>query len=164
MNKITKLLIAMFDADQHYIYHGPRETWDVLARANTAWLSTWIKGHGWPTIGEVGEKGAQAAWIIVQHSDHDYTFQKDCFELMTRSWEENHKNVNRAYIATLEDRININAGKPQRFGTQWDRDESGKLYLQPIKDETKMKRLRKEYGLPCQAPIKLDTSSILEGT
>ena len=43
---------------------------------NTAWLCGVVDHHGWPGASLVGEDGAQAAWLLVQHADQDPGFQR----------------------------------------------------------------------------------------
>lgn len=49
--------------------------------------------------------------------------------------------------AYLTDRVLVNSGKPQRYGTQMYRNDSGELVLRPIEDEKSIDELRKELGL-----------------
>jgi hypothetical protein len=51
-----------------------------IDRKNTAWLKMVVTAHGWPGKSAVGEDGAQAAWLLVQHADHDRDFQKQCLK------------------------------------------------------------------------------------
>src|SRR5690606_8806812 len=39
--------------------------------ANTEWLKAHVADHGWPTVSEVGPRGAHSAWLLAQHSDLD---------------------------------------------------------------------------------------------
>jgi hypothetical protein len=43
---------------------------------NAARLQELIAEHGWPTRATVGEDGAEAAWIIVQHAIGNPPFQR----------------------------------------------------------------------------------------
>src|SRR5678816_3538187 len=59
---------------------------------NTMWLDEIIKQHGWPTKSLVGEDGAQAAFLIVQHSPAPQ-FQKKCLELLERAVKQNEADI-----------------------------------------------------------------------
>src|SRR4051794_26575249 len=48
-----------------------------IDRDNTDRMKEIVK-KGWPGKSLVGRDGAQAAWILVQHADHDRSFQKEC--------------------------------------------------------------------------------------
>src|SRR5688500_2512573 len=49
---------------------------------NTAWLAARLEEHGWPRRSEVGDKAAQAVWLLAQHADRDPEFQRRCLDLM----------------------------------------------------------------------------------
>lgn len=42
-----------------------------------------IAAQGWPTVTTAGRDGAEAAWLIAQHSDADPAFQARALELLT---------------------------------------------------------------------------------
>jgi hypothetical protein len=50
--------------------------------ANTARMKRIVAERGWPGRSLVGDDGAQAAWLLVQHADHDPAFQRACLELL----------------------------------------------------------------------------------
>ena len=50
---------------------------------NLPWIRQVIAEHGWPGRSDVGDDGAQAAWLLVQHADADPAFQRDCLGLLT---------------------------------------------------------------------------------
>src|SRR6187549_53113 len=54
----------------------------------TMWLDEVILQQGWPTKSLVGEDGAQAAFLIVQHSPAPQ-FQKKCLELLEKAVGQN---------------------------------------------------------------------------
>ena len=56
-------------------------------RENTAWLKALVGRIGWPTPALVGEDGAHAAWLLVQHADLDPAFQAECLPLLRAAAE-----------------------------------------------------------------------------
>lgn len=111
---------------------------------NTMWLDEIIKQHGWLTKSLVGEDGAQAAFLIVQHSPAPQ-FQKKCLELLEKAVSQNEADmINLAY---LTDRIRIFEGKPQVYGTQGQTDADGFLIPFPIEDEKHVDERRQSIGL-----------------
>ena len=76
-----------------------------------------VSEHGWPDEQIVGEDGATAAWLIVQHAIGLPDFQRSCLHLMR--CEANEGRIAQWQVAYLEDRIAMQEGRPQRYGTQW---------------------------------------------
>lgn len=87
----------------------------AVDRDNTAWLVRVIDTRGWPLRAHVGDEAAVAAWLIVQHADHDPAFQRRCLELLQALPDG---EVEPARLAMLVDRVLVNGGRPQRYGTQ----------------------------------------------
>ena len=83
---------------------------------NATWIREIVAEHGWPGKTLVGEDGAHAAWLIVQHQDPDVAFQRRCLELMRLAFESGE--VTARDLAFLTDRVLSNEGKPQMYGTQ----------------------------------------------
>lgn len=102
-----------------------------------------IENIGWPTISKVDKKGAQAAWLIAQHSDKDIVFQKECLSLM----KDNKDDVSDISLAYLKDRVLKNQDKKQIYGTQLRKDEEGNLEPYPIKNKEEVDKRRSEIGL-----------------
>jgi hypothetical protein len=111
---------------------------------NTMWLDEIIRQQGWPTKSLVGEDGAQAAFLIVQHSPAPQ-FQKKCLELLERAVNQNEADI--INLAYLTDRIRTFEGKPQVYGTQGQTNADGLIIPFPIEDEEHVDERRKAIGL-----------------
>ena len=81
-------LLSLADADQHF-----RRTWAGLdgdasrdamttEHARAARLAEIVDERGWPGAPLVGDDGTRAAWLIVQHADHDVDFQERALALV----------------------------------------------------------------------------------
>jgi hypothetical protein len=114
-----------------------------LDATHTNKLKEIIDKIGWPTITQVGKNGSEQAWLLAQHADHDPDFQAFCLDLMK---ELPLGEVNPSHIAYLEDRVRVNRGEPQLYGTQFDQI-GGKHVLFPIEDENEVNSRRNEVGL-----------------
>lgn len=112
---------------------------------NTKWLKEIVTKIGWPTPDKVGEAASHAAWLIVQHADHDIDFQKLCLALLSEAFEQ--EQVKGSCLAYLTDRVAVNSDQEQTYGTQFHRNESGNLVPKPIKDREKIEERRKKMGL-----------------
>jgi hypothetical protein len=115
---------------------------------NTARMKEIIAKHGWPGKGLVGDDGAHAAWLLVQHADEDREFQKRCLALLERAVKA--REASAVDLAYLTDRVLVAEKKKQLYGTQF-RSVDGKMEPHPIEDEKNVDRRRKEAGLPSMA-------------
>jgi hypothetical protein len=116
---------------------------EELDRKHRTRLREIIGRHGWPGKSLVGMDGAQAAWLLVQHSDQDRGFQKQCLALMTAAPKD---EVDARNVAYLTDRVLLAEGKKQRYGTQL-QGESGTFKPRPIEDPAKVDNRRAEMGM-----------------
>ena len=73
-----------------------------------------VAEFGWPTSRLVGPDGMRAAWLLVQHADHDVDSQKKCLSMMKK--HINDDQVAKADVAYLTDRVAVNEQKPQYYG------------------------------------------------
>lgn len=113
-------------------------------KVNRERLKEIIAEHGWPTYDMVGTEAARAAWLVVQHSDRDVAFQKKCLALMEPLVEKNQ--VGKANFAYLWDRVAVNSGKKQRYGSQIEKKD-GKWQPKPVEDPENLDKRRAEVGL-----------------
>lgn len=97
-----------------------------------------IKKHGFPTKELVGEEALSAFWLLIQHQDYDLDLQEECLK---------NCDFEKKDFAHLTDRVRVNGGKPQLFGTQFFRDKDGTLKPRPIEDEGGLEKRRVEHGL-----------------
>ena len=113
-------------------------------QANTAWLAELTGRAGWPGRTLVGEDGAHAAWLLAQHADADRQKQPAFLELLRAAVAKGEASP--GDLAYLEDRVRVHAGQPQRYGTQFTRDDQG-LRPQPIEDPEHLDERRAAVGL-----------------
>jgi hypothetical protein len=106
-------LVEMQEADQAERTGASPEFNDA---ARTERLREIVDEHGWPTCDLVGVDGNSAAWLIAQHSDHDVEFQQQALELMREAVADGTADATE--MAYLEDRVAVNTGEPQVYGTQ----------------------------------------------
>ena len=118
---------------------------------NTEAMKRIVEEIGWPTVSKVGKEASGAAWLLVQHADHDPAFQQRCLELIK---SESGNEVERRNIAYLEDRVRVNTGRPQVYGTQFleTRDEETNQRVvaygpKPIEDFERIDERRALMGL-----------------
>ncbi len=79
------------------------EEWQKVDADNLTYMKTVIDKYGWPGKSMVGSDGAEAAFLMVQHSDNDPTFQKMCLELLIEAVEQDEACA--SDMALLTDRV-----------------------------------------------------------
>jgi len=123
-----------------------------LDRKHTMWMKSVVEKRRWPTISMVGRDGANAAFLLVQHADHDAAFQRRCLDLMQPLAERSE--VSKPDLALLTDRVLLAEGKKQLYGSQFVLDDRGELVPRPIEDEARVDQRREKMGLPPIAEYK----------
>ncbi len=99
----------------------------------------------WPRISEVGERAAKAAFLIVNHHLDTATLAFYLPRLKQRCLEGEAEWL---WYATMYDRLQVQKGLPQRYGTQYRRVEGEEEYeLFPLEDAAMVDRWRDELGL-----------------
>ncbi|MBH1665483.1 DUF6624 domain-containing protein [Stenotrophomonas sp. TWI169] len=110
-------LLRMKDADQAVrdlplTTEGEERVLSAVDAVHTARLKAIVAAHGWPTVAQVGQDGADAAWLLAQHADKDPAFQRSVAEAMEPLVATGQ--VKASNYAYLWDRTH----DPQRYGTQ----------------------------------------------
>ncbi len=111
---------------------------------DTSRLKEIVQAHGWPGASLVGKQGAHDAWLLVQHADLDAAFQRRCLALMEKLPANEVSGKDLAY---LTDRVLLAEGKPQRYGTQFEKDAAGKWVPKQLEDPGRADERRKAVGL-----------------
>jgi len=148
---IAKTILEMAEKDQEFrlaldaknITEERGEEMEAIDQQSMEYLQKVIEEIGWPIISKVGEKASHAAWLLAQHS-HDLEFQKKVLKLMQNEPEGEVKKEN---IAFLQDRVLVNEGKPQVYGTQH-KLQYGKWVPSEIEDSEDVDERRKRMGMP----------------
>ena len=118
--------------------------WMKIDADNTAFMKKVIDKHGWPGKILVGADGALAAFLMVQHATADPAFQERCLVLLRKAVEQGEARA--PDMALLTDRVLVQAGKPQIYGSQF-HTVNGRLVPELIEDEANVDARRKEVGL-----------------
>lgn len=117
----------------------------TIFKKNCNTLKKYFYEYGYPTINTNGKKISHTFWLLVQHCDHDSDFQKAVLKAMKK--ELNNENVDKVDYAYLYDRVQINIGKKQLYGTQVGYDENYKPYIKKLKNPSTVNKRRKAIGL-----------------
>lgn len=119
---------------------------DSIYRANKKEAEIILDSIGFPGFDRVGKRGSTIYFLLVQHADFDPIFQKRVLDSMLPQVKRgNAKSRNYGF---LTDRIAINNGKPQIYGTQLDYTFfRGKAISLETMDPVNINKRRKEIGL-----------------
>lgn len=134
-------LLKMEKSDQAARTGGtPRSEWASMDKMHVERIKEIIAEFGFPTISKVGNDGSNAAWLLIQHADHNPEFQREMLELMeplARSGEINPRNYAYLYDRTHD---------PQRFGTQLTCVD-GVWEPRRLEDPNRVNEFRETYGM-----------------
>jgi hypothetical protein len=100
---------------------------------------------GYPGYNLVGKAGSQHFWLMVQHCDSDPAFQLSVLEKL--KIEVGKRNADASNFGLLTDRVKINTGEKQIFGTQVAYNASGQAYPKNLADSASVNKRRAEIGL-----------------
>lgn len=131
------------------LFRGYHPEMAAAHRENAALLSRAFDAIGWPGRDKLGDDGAAAAFLILQHAIGNPDVQRRGLALMLDAVPLGHANVLDA--AYLSDRIAVMEGREQTFGTQFDWDRDGQLSPSPIRDASSVDERRASVGLPPMA-------------
>lgn len=105
-----------------------------------------FKKHGFPNYDLVGENGSNNFWLLIQHQDNHPEFQQEVLARMKVEADKGKASlINYAY---LTDRVNVNTGQLQVYGTQMKLNASQTSFEpQPVIEPEKLNERRKSIGL-----------------
>jgi hypothetical protein len=119
---------------------------DSVFTTNQKRISEIFEKHGFVGFNLAGEDGSRNFWMIVQHSDHNPEFQKEVLIEMKK--EVDKQNAISTSYGLLVDRVNLNTGKAQVYGTQVTYNmNNGQAYPKKLKDSITVNERRKSIGL-----------------
>ena len=114
-------------------------------------LNEMFEEYGFLDYDLVGEKGSSHFWLLVQHQDKHPEFQEAVLAAMKEAVDQ--KNASELDYAYLLDRVLVNGGQLQVYGTQMSLNADSTSYIpKPVEDPEKLDKRRKKVGLP---PISL---------
>lgn len=147
---LAKLISDMAEMDQleRKKARQKQKTYSGLAKSDilrSRRMKRIVNQYGWPTKKLVGKRASRSAWLLVQHADSDVKFQEDCLKLIKEARRDDKDT--KMQIAFLTDRVLVNKGKPQIYGTQFYADKDGKIIPRPIIDLLHLDDRRKIMGL-----------------
>ncbi|WP_057938551.1 DUF6624 domain-containing protein [Algoriphagus resistens] len=155
--ELTDELKKMVEVDQiaAFVPQGKYKEWsaekwdsfkDSVFTTHQKRLKQIFDEYGFVGFDLAGEDGSQNFWLMVQHSDHNPEFQKEVLEKMKTEVEnENAKPTN---YGLLVDRVRLNTGEKQVYGTQVTYNlKTGQAYPKSLEDSVNVNVRRSSIGL-----------------
>ena len=159
----TRELFKMIIKDQGFMYAGNIERkkymqngghfstaaiYPVLAmeernhKENIEKLIELLDKNGWPTASQVTEYAAAGAALIINHTN--YKIRSKYFPMLEKAFKKGEAQPLR--YAKMRDRLLIEEGKEQLYGTQW-KFKNSKRVPHPILNAKYVDKRREEIGL-----------------
>lgn len=140
--KVDSLLTLIYNRDQRN--RSNEIEMSILTDAqNQKILFNIINQCGFPNSKKNKKESIFYAFIILLHSDN--IFKEKYFNNIQSAVKQG--DLNRKHLAFFEDKMNISAGKTQKYGTQMLIDNNGNEILAPIDNLKKVNQRRKKIGL-----------------
>jgi hypothetical protein len=126
---------------------------------NTRLLKQLLQDYDWIDSHRFGVRIASHAWVLAQHADADPAFQQEVLERMAPYLENG--GVRPRDYAYLFDRVAVNQGRPQRYGTQpmESCNDDGSLSPRPLEDPETVDERRAELGIEPMANAMAEMAS-----
>src|SRR4051812_41896058 len=152
---------AVYAASQRHAAHRgkflfdiPRDEWlpeyfeaEATLGARLVAFVELLDAHGWPSESLAGEDGCRAAWMLAQHAGTvDAAVQVRCEKLLTMAVEAD--DAKPGQLAALRDRIELEAGRHQLYGTHLERHGTRWRAVRGLPDPHAVDGRRAKLGLP----------------
>lgn len=149
MGEVDQLAARNATPPENY-QHLDLEQWqdfkDSVYRSHQKRLAEILQEYGYPGFDLVGKDGSSDYWMMVQHSDHNPDFQKEVLGKM--KIEIGKENADPREYGLLVDRVNINTGKAQLYGTQVEYDfDIARAFPKNLADSANVNKRRKSLGM-----------------
>lgn len=103
-----------------------------------------IDAHGWPGKSMVGVMASSAAFLVIQHAPKEV--MEKYLPLLREAAAKGEASKN--HLAMMEDRVRMNKGLPQLYGSQLQLNPETKQWeLYAVEDEANVDKRRAEMGL-----------------
>lgn len=143
-NNVKSELINKYEVDTTGFYKYSGSTVDSLNRLR---LDHIINNYSLEIISGLGKDALRGLFLIIQHADQDKKWQENRLELVSKLVDSGKMEPqNYAY---LYDRIQINKGLEQKYGTQFKNVDpvNNIVELFPVVDSLNLDKRRKKLGL-----------------
>jgi hypothetical protein len=137
-NKKSEILSEVYISDQKIRRENNLIKYAKEDHRNQELIISIIEKCGMPTINEVNQEQMDAIWLGLQHTENKYRIKY--FPLIEKAVKNG--DLSKEQYALMKDRILMDEGKPQIFGSQI---KNGKLY--DLEEPETVNERRQEMGL-----------------
>ena len=137
-SKKSQILSEVLESDQRIRKSNEYIKYAKEDHRNQELVISILDKCGMPTLKEVGQKQMDAIWLGLQHTENKYRVKY--FPLIEKAVKNG--DLSKKQYALMKDRILMDEGKPQIFGSQI---KNGKLY--DLEDPKTVNKRRQEMGL-----------------
>ncbi len=140
-----KEMIEQYGREKAWIIFEKKQ--DSVNLNNQTKAKSYFKKYGFIGSNDFDKRTSGNFWLIVQHADNDIKFQQNVLNKMSKQIKKN--NAAKSQYAMLNDRVNVNLNKKQRFGSQVTYNEFGQaIPVNGLIDSMNVEKLRLEFELP----------------
>lgn len=137
-NKKNEILSEVYVSDQKIRRENNLIKYAKEDHRNQELIISIIEKCGMPTLNEVNQEQMDAIWLGLQHTESKYRIKY--FPLVEKAVKSG--DLSKMQYALMKDRILMDEGKPQLFGSQI---KNGKLY--DLEEPETVNQRRQEMGL-----------------
>lgn len=119
--------------------------WRRVTARNADRLTEIMDEYGWPAEDRFGAEAAHAAWLVAQHADRQLDVQRRALKLLDEAVTAGRAGARE--LAFLRDRVLVNEGREQLYGTQIAGIDDGAPVPWPCQDPEGMDERRAEVGI-----------------
>lgn len=140
-SNLNRILERIYDRDQDN--RGDNFMVEELDVSNLAAVEQILGKCGMPNITTAGEKGMSAIWLVIQHASAEKRAQY--FPQLLEAAKKG--DLERQDIALMQDRMLMDAGNAQLYGSQIMMNEDGTYDLYELKDPSTVDARRAAMGM-----------------
>ena len=142
-DEISKILDKVYALDQNM--RIDESNYDPsIDRDNLVTVVSLIEKCGMPSLEEINQKQMNTIWFVFQHEDNYH--RKKYFSLLQKAAQNGE--LSKGKMALMEDRMLMDDGKPQIYGSQMTDDrENGGFKIYDLQNPETVDRRRASVGL-----------------
>ncbi|MFC5510775.1 DUF6624 domain-containing protein [Massilia jejuensis] len=118
----------------------------LVERDNADRLGRLMASCGWPRASVEGVQAARDAWLVARQREHDLAFQRQVVRQLELAVLDGEAPA--LHLATASDRLAVQEGRPQRYGTQLRQSGACTWDYHPLDDVARVEARRQRLGLP----------------